>query len=97
MLKVTSAGFAEGLIHTGTALLTSITVTTDGANDGTVIIYDNTSGSGTVLEAIGCPGASLSKTVSFYPIEVTTGLYVVVSGTGAGGNITYSTDGQSFN
>ena len=91
MIKVQSANFTEGTAVTGKALLCSVTVTTDGTNDGTVTVYDNTSASGTVLEAIGCPGTDDSKTVVFSnPISAEIGLHFVVTGTGANGNITYS-------
>lgn len=97
MLKVQSSNFTAGTAVTGKALLCSVTVTTNGTNDGTVTVYDNTSASGTVLAAIGCPGTEDSKTVVFAnPISAENGLHFTVSGTGANGNITYSTDRQSF-
>jgi len=97
MLKVQSSNFTAGTVHTGKALLCSITVSTNGTADGSVIVYDNTAASGTILDAIGCPGTEDSKTVTFpHPISASTGLHVAVTGTGASANITYSTDGQSF-
>jgi len=97
MIKVRSSGATSGTIVTGPGLLFSVTVTTDGTNDGQVIVYDNTAASGTVLAACKCAGDQFSKTVSFFPISASNGIHYTVTGTGASGIITYSTDRQSFN
>lgn len=93
MLKVQSADFTAGTVHTGKALLCSATVSA-GSADATITVYDNTAASGTVLCALKVAQAEFTKTVSFdHPISAVNGLHFAVTGTGATGNITYSTSG----
>lgn len=94
MLKVQSANFTAGTVHTGKALLCSLSLNTNTTEDATLTVYDNTAASGTVLAAMAVPGEENSRTVTFpHPISASNGLHFAVTGTGANGNITYSTSG----
>ena len=94
MLKVQSANFTAGTVHTGKALLCSISLNTNTTADATLTVFDNTAASGTVLASMAVPGEENSRTVTFpHPISASNGLHFAVTGTGANGNITYSTSG----
>jgi hypothetical protein len=81
---------ASGIITTGAAYLSAVQVLTDGSNDATVIIYDNTSAAGTILFQGTVAGAdSYGGRVWPWPVAARTGLYVAISGTGAGCFVEY--------
>jgi len=59
-------------------------IETDGANDATLTIYDNTAGSGKVLRKMIVPGADRDGGIEFKKgREADTGIYATISGTGA--------------
>ncbi len=75
---------ADTTIVTGRGLLCGVNIITDGVNDATVIIYDNTANSGTKLYEGGCDGAENSKLVWFdRPVQAYNGVRLDISGTGA--------------
>lgn len=75
----------NALIHTGKAAITAITVHTDGTNNAKVVVYDNTSGTGNVVFECTVKGSDHygGRIWTPYPVKVSTGIYVVVTGTGA--------------
>jgi len=75
---------ADALIGTGIGLISGILIETDKTNDVTVILYDNTAASGTIVFKALCPGTQDTRLFSFnFPIRTTTGIYADVTGTGA--------------
>lgn len=75
---------ASTLVFTGKALLAAVSVGADGTNPATVIVYDNTAASGTILFQTVVPAGARNQTVVFVlPVQAKTGLYVSVAGTGA--------------
>jgi len=84
---------ADGAMFSGSANITAIQVITDGTNDGKVVVYDNTAGSGKVVFECTVTGAShYGGRVFVPPIEVYTGIYADISGTGASYIIEYARD-----
>ena len=82
---------ADAAIYSGSADITAIQVCTDGINDGKVIIYDNTTDSGKVVFEATVTGAShYGGRVFVPPIEVSNGIYVDVTGTGASYFVEYA-------
>ena len=75
---------SSAILVTGRALLSGVLVITDGTNDATVILYDNTAASGTkVFEAV-VAGANDAELFSFNKdVFCENGLYLSISGTGA--------------
>lgn len=72
------------LIYTGSCLLTHVVVTTDGSNAGTIVVYDNTAGSGKVVWRQKAEGAeNIGGRNWTFPVRCNVGLYAVVSGTNA--------------
>ena len=92
---VTSSSAVTGLTIPGRTKFCGFMVATDGANDPTVAIYDNTAGSGTILvpsttfdaSALGINGAML-----FEPIPLSTGLYVDITCAGTVSVTVYTTN-----
>lgn len=84
----TTEATADGAAYTGAGAYLGITVITDGTNNCTFTIYDNTAASGTVLP----PGSAFvvlgtSYTFAFStgdPVLVTNGIYVDVTAAGGG-------------
>ena len=75
---------ADALIGTGIGLISGILIETDKTNDVTVVLYDNTAASGTIVFKALVPGTDDTRLFSFNnPIRTTTGIYVDVTGTGA--------------
>jgi len=66
---------ATTLVKTGAGMLHAITVTETAA--GTITVYDNTSGSGTVLAVLK---ASIAEGAYLLDIAFTTGLTIVTAG-----------------
>jgi len=84
---------ADALIFDGSALITALQVVTDGTNDGKLIVYDNTSAAGTVINEFTVTGAShYGGRVFIPPIEAQTGIYCDISGTGATYFVEYARD-----
>lgn len=89
MLPVLSSGqkTSSALIYTGKAYLTGIHLNSDGTNDASLTIYDNTAGSGKILAEITVDvsdNMGNEKIVLWpNPVRVDTGIYAVVSGTNA--------------
>ena len=77
-------------VLTGSGCITGIKVITDGTNDATLIVYDNTAASGTVVDETKVNGANHygGRNVIF-PIKVDNGIYAAISGTGASYIIEY--------
>lgn len=74
----------DAAIVNGKGLLCGIHVITDGTNDATVIVYDNTSAAGTKLFEAVVAGANDAQLFDFsVPVKAQIGIYVDVSGTGA--------------
>jgi hypothetical protein len=65
--------------------LTGVLVITDGTNAATITLYDSTSSaSGTVLFTATVPGTAYFGGATWeIPVRYTTGVYAVISGTGA--------------
>ena len=75
---------ADGILYTGHTLLSGVELITDGAAICTVVLYDETSATGTKVYEGGCLGTEQSKWVPFdNPVKCTTGLYLDITGTGA--------------
>jgi hypothetical protein len=73
------------LVKTGYGILTRIKIVTDGTNLGTVTIYDNTVASGKIIDKTPVPGASYYGGGNItVPVSYMNGLYVEITGTGAG-------------
>lgn len=79
---------ASALIYTvpgsGTeCYLTAVKVITDGTNNAKVIIDDSLAGTGTVIDETTVVGGDHWGGRTWpYPLKITTGIYVTVSGTG---------------
>lgn len=72
------------LILTGRGLLASILLLTDGSNDATLTVYDNTAASGKIVRKFKVLASEeFGGTILPYPIYMENGIYVAVSGTGA--------------
>lgn len=78
---------ADALIATGVNRVNSVELFSDGTNACSVVLYDNTAGSGTVLAKVTIGAASLKTTeqvVFMNPVRAENGIYADVTGTGAG-------------
>lgn len=72
---------ASALIHTGRCLLLGIKGLTDGANQLTLSIYDNTTATGTIKDKCQIPGADGEGGIIYpAPMRIDTGIYVTSSG-----------------
>ena len=91
---------ADAALYTGRGTLCSIVITTDGTNDCSVILYDNTAASGTaILPTMTCPGDSSTSGVntcvlSNINLGFSTGLYADMT-VGGGGSCTYNVGRRS--
>lgn len=74
---------ADGQVWTGAGRLTAVQVITDGTNNATAILYDNTAASGVKVFEGGCVGANLSELYDLDGVRFKNGLYLDISGTGA--------------
>lgn len=64
--------------------LTAVLIITDGTNDATAIIYDNTSAAGKkIFEATVVGSANYGGRNFPFPVAARTGLYLELTGTGA--------------
>lgn len=74
--------------------LNGVLVTTDGTNAATVIVYDNTAASGTILAKAVVAGATNQQHITFTRgVQASIGLYVSIAGTGAGAIVYYGSAG----
>lgn len=89
----TSTGLlaASAAVHARSAVLTSLIAEGDGTNVATVIVYNNPSAaSGTILAKAIVPSGTRTIHLTFdSPIVGNLGLYVAISGTGAGAIVHY--------
>lgn len=82
------ADTADGIIFTGRALISGVSVTASAVNTVTVDVYDGTDATGskvfsTVIINAGSTDAVLTDFQSFpSPIQCDTGVYVDITGTG---------------
>lgn len=75
---------SDGQVFSGPGRLCSILIITDGTNDATVTLYDNTSAAGTKLwEGIVKGADNYGGRNWTYPVKFTNGVYADLSGTGA--------------
>jgi hypothetical protein len=76
----------SALVTTGKGLYHGIKVRTDGTNAQTIIVYDNTTASGTAIEPSGVWVTSatqrMAATGSIPPRPYFNGLYISISGSG---------------
>ena len=78
-------------IDTGSGELRGVCINTDGSNNATVILYDNTAASGTKLWEHVVLGADITGGFfDSFGIEYDTGLYLSISGTGASANVYFA-------
>ena len=83
---------SSGVVGTSGAsyALTALEVVTDGTNAATVNAYCGTSNGGTAVAKFVCPGASYFCGVTYeIPISCPNGIYLTISGTGAGAIVGY--------
>ena len=75
---------ASALIYTGATLLTGVKVVTNGTDNVTVVVYDNTEGSGKVVDEWTVTGSENYGGTNYgkSPVIIDNGIYVTVSGTG---------------
>lgn len=77
---------SDTLIYTGDCLLTAVMIQTDGTNNTTAEVYDNTAASGTVVADITVKGANLYGGRAWtFPVKCNNGLYLNITTTG--GNV----------
>jgi hypothetical protein len=75
---------ASTLVFNGRQRINALTVFTDGTNDATVSLYDNTAASGKIAVKGLCVGANkVAHFIFENPVFMQDGLYAAVSGTGA--------------
>lgn len=75
---------ANTLVFNGRQRINALTVFTDGVNDATVSLYDNSTNSGKIAVKGVCLGATKMTHILFEnPVFMQDGLYATVSGTGA--------------
>lgn len=81
---------ADALICTGRCVLYGLLIETDGTNNVTAVIYDNTAASGKILRKMIVPGANFYGGFELpVGLNSTTGIYVDITGTGAAYWITW--------
>lgn len=74
----------SSLVYSGSCVLWSVVILTDGTNAATVTIYDNTSGSGNKLAEFVVPGANRYGGRNWIrPVGAKVGIYAAISGIGA--------------
>lgn len=83
-----SLGLGTTTVVSRKTRLNSVSVISDGTNAATVIVYDNTAASGTILARMNA-GTTMASIVFQNPVQASVGLTVVVSGVGATAVITY--------
>ncbi len=77
----------------GPGMLMDAAIYTNGANDVTVILYDNTSAAGKILSQMTLPGANLSGGLpNPTPLRSDAGIYLSLTGTGGTAIVYYLPD-----
>jgi hypothetical protein len=79
------------LIKTGQCILTGVEAMADGTNVATITVYDNTTNSGKILAKFVVGAGSYYGGRGNMYIPARKGLYVDISGTGAGAIVDYIT------
>ena len=80
---------ASAAVKTGPGMLHGVTITAAG-DTATVILYDNTAGSGTVIQKLSAV-ANTSAVVTFpAPLVFSTGCYAAVTGTTPSATVAYT-------
>ena len=75
---------SDGILYNGYCRLGGVQILTDGTNDATVILYDNTAASGVKVFVAVVEGAADAELYDFsVPIKCKNGLYLDITGTGA--------------
>ncbi len=78
------------LLDTGAGVFAGVVINTNGSNDATIIIYDNTSAAGTKLHEQVVLAGDITGGFTPYPsIGYSTGLYLSIAGTGASAIVFY--------
>ena len=86
---------ADATVYTGTCFLVGVIILTDGSNDATAILYDNTASSGTkIWEAKIVSSDQYGGGMLPYPIYCETGIRVDLTGTGASAIVFYRESNQ---
>ena len=82
---------SSGQACSGKCYLTGLTVYTNGTNDATVVVYDGTSASGKEVSRMKVfGGLFVDKLPPFtFPVFCQSGIYLTISGTGAGAIVEY--------
>ena len=82
---------ANGEIVASACLLTGLKVLTDGVNDVTISIYDNTSASGKIVDKFVVPAAErYGGAIYARPIKMHNGIYAAMSGAGGSYYVFYA-------
>lgn len=89
--KTTGELSSSQLIYSGACYCSAIQIKTDGTNNATVTLYDNTSASGKkVFPTWVVAGASLIGGRNIIPmVQIDNGLYIEISGTNAKASVEY--------
>jgi hypothetical protein len=82
-------GAATTVIKSGAGTLNALIVNTSGLLPTTATLYDNTSGSGTVIAVIDTTSTAKLPVPLIYNLAFTTGLTIVTAGSGADITVTY--------
>lgn len=83
----TSSGLlaASAAVATRPSAITSVSLVGDGTNAATVIVYNNTAASGTVVAKLSVSSGQPHAFAHFdNPIDCSNGIYAAISGTGGG-------------
>ena len=85
---------ADALIFTGPAVLRGFIVTTDGAADVTIDVYDKTTATGTkLIPTFTVKGANNYGGVMNAEIQAATGIYLDITTSGTAGVVVYYSAG----
>lgn len=79
------------VVKAGKTYLKSVSLTGDGTNQATLVVYDNASAdTGTVLAKLKTNAVGMTSEMEFvYPVKAENGLVAVVSGIGAEAVLTF--------
>jgi len=94
LMKSSGSKTSDAQIFTGDCVLRGFLISTDGTNDVTIDLYDNTSASGTEL----CPtftvlGANLYGGCMSLDVSCRTGIYLDITTTGTADVVVYYHEG----
>ena len=75
---------SSSIIYSGSCWITSIMVNTNGSNDATVLLYNNTSAAGSIVVEIKVAAAeNYGGRIWKFPRKCNNGIYAAITGTGA--------------